>query len=401
MGRRLLRHLNSYLANPYPNLALRPFFLLTILRKDLRKDLAMVSPQSLSVVVPTYREAKNLPLLIKRLDLLVSKHGWDLELLIMDDDSRDGSEEIVRSLKKPWVKFVTRTQDRGLSPAVLDGFCLATREKVIVMDADLSHPPESIPDMLTALDRGHDFVLGSRYVPGASTDDTWGLFRWMNSKIATLLAYPLVSVTDPMSGFFAINKCSLSKAPYLNPVGYKIGLELLVKCGCKNVHEIPIHFANRVHGESKLSLKEQLRYLQHLRRLYIFKFAEASYLSQFLVVGASGVFTNLVLLTLLLQLGVKSQFAVASSILGSMLGNFALNRRFTFSYARAQNIWKHLVGFLGACSAGALANYVVTVQLLESWANAKLWPQTAALAGIAVGTVFNYVISRFLVFKRK
>ena len=138
----------------------------------------------------------------------------------------------------------------------------------VVMDADLSHPPEAIPGMIARLDDGADFVIGSRYVSGGTTDSNWGLLRWLNSKVATWLARPLTRAKDPMAGFFALRRTTFERATALNPIGYKIGLELLVKCRCVRVDEVPIHFADRQHGESKLSFREQLRYLQHLGRLY-------------------------------------------------------------------------------------------------------------------------------------
>ena len=108
-------------------------------------------------------------------------------------------------------------------------------------------------------------------VAGASTADDWGLFRFLNSQVATLLARPLTSISDPMSGFFALPRSVFERAREPSPLGYKIGLELLVRCEARNVREIPIHFANRTRGESKLTAKQQLLYLQHLARLYRFK----------------------------------------------------------------------------------------------------------------------------------
>ncbi len=194
-----------------------------------------------------------------------------LELVLVDDDSQDGTVELVERLARPWVKLLVRSRDRGLSQAVLAGIAQSEGEIVVVMDADLSHPPEVIPDMLRAIDRGADFVLGSRYVEGGETDDSWGLFRWLNSRLATLLARPLTQVSDPMSGFFAMPRAALDKAEDPSPLGYKIGLELLVRCRCEKVVELPIHFANRLHGESKLTVRQQLLYLRHLTRLYRFK----------------------------------------------------------------------------------------------------------------------------------
>src|SRR5690349_15415001 len=107
------------------------------------------------------------------------------------------------------------------------------------MDADLSHPPEALPGMLTKLREGADFVLGSRYVRGGTTSDDWGVLRWLNSRVATWLARPLTSVRDPMSGFFALRRSTFEAGREFNPIGYKIGLELIVKCGCERVVEVP------------------------------------------------------------------------------------------------------------------------------------------------------------------
>ncbi len=248
---------------------------------------------SVSVIVPTYREADNLPLLIQELALLKEANHLTLELIIMDDNSQDGTEERIKELNLPWVHLIIRTKDRGLSPAVVDGFKAAQYETIVVMDADLSHPVSAIPAMLDTLQQGYDFVIGSRYVDHASTDESWGWLRKLNSKGASLMAWPLTTVNDPMSGFFAFRKSLLEAIEYLNPVGYKIGLEVLVKSRVTKVKEIPIHFSDRKFGQSKLSIWEQLKYIQHLRRLYIYRFPEWAHLSQFIVVGALGVIVNL------------------------------------------------------------------------------------------------------------
>ena len=355
------------------------------------------SAPSVSVVVPTYKEAESLPLLLDRLDKLRKDTSLDLELLIMDDNSRDGTVELIAARALPWVRLVVRTENRGLSPAVIDGLNMARHEVVVVMDADLSHPPERIPELLKRLGEGHEFVIGSRYVAGASTDEAWGVFRWLNSKVATLMARPFTRTSDPMSGFFAFRRTLLEGADALNPVGYKIGLELLVKCGVRRVAEIPIHFAQRQKGESKLSFKEQLKYIQHLRRLFIYRFPNWAHLLQFLVVGGTGVFVNLLILTILLWMKTPVKPAIAVAIGLSMLFNFGLNRRFTFSYARGGSFLAQLAGYIAACSLGAAINYLVTVWLLSTWSG--LWPQAAALVGIVAGTGVNFVSCRFLVFR--
>lgn len=356
----------------------------------------------LSIIVPTYRERENIPHLIARIARLKAEEDLEIELIFMDDQSRDGSVEAVAASGHDWVRIVERTGGRGLGLAVLDGFRQARHPVLICMDCDLSHPPEKIPQMILALSSGQQFVIGSRYVPGGTTDDDWGFFRWLNSRAATALARPLTKVQDPMSGFFALRKADFERADSLNPVGYKIALELIVKCGFQNVGEVPIHFSDRLHGESKLTLKEQLKYLQHLRRLYLYRFSHTMYLAQFLVVGALGVLVNMAVLTMLLLAGTGAQAAIAGGIAVSVVTNFLLNRRFTFSYARDRNPVTQFAGFVAASAIGMVVNYAVSILMLGS-----VLPGTrssiyiASLTGIAAGMIFNFLGNRYLVFRKR
>jgi len=227
---------------------------------------------SVSIIVPTYREAANLPALIEQIGAVRAATVPNLDLWIMDDRSNDGTREAVAALGLGWVHLVERDGARGLSPAVLDGIARSAGDTVAVMDADLSHPPGAIPALLDALDGGAEFAVGSRYVPGGGTDDDWGLFRRLNSWVATALARPLARLRDPMSGFFAFDRARLGSAGRLSALGYKIGLELIVRCRAERIAEVPIHFADRVRGTSKLSFVQQAQYLEQLRRLYWFKF---------------------------------------------------------------------------------------------------------------------------------
>ena len=203
---------------------------------------------TLSVVVPTYREAENLALLIPKISAVLRAAAVAHEIIIVDDNSQDGTPEAVDGLRKDGhaVRLITRLEERGLSSAVVRGFQEARGEYLLCMDADLSHPPEALPQMLeTVRTPGTDFVIGSRYVSGGTTEEGWGLFRWLNSRVATLLARPFTSAKDPMAGYFALPRAVFARARELSPIGYKIGLELMVKCGCKQVREIPIHFSDR------------------------------------------------------------------------------------------------------------------------------------------------------------
>jgi dolichol-phosphate mannosyltransferase len=160
-----------------------------------------------SVVVPTYKEAENLESLITQISEVMIRAHRPYEIIVVDDDSRDGSDVVIAKLAGEGypVRIITRVNERGLSSAVICGFQKARGHFLVCMDADLSHPPETIPHLLECLETSdNDFVIGSRYVSGGSTEETWGVFRWLNSKVATLLARPFTSVKDPMSGFFAL-----------------------------------------------------------------------------------------------------------------------------------------------------------------------------------------------------
>lgn len=217
--------------------------------------------------------------------------GRYYEVLIVDDGSEDGTPEVGDQLKKDYpIRLLARSHSSdGLSGAVLHGMHQATGEFLVVMDADLQHPPEQVPDLLAPLIRGEaDFVLGSRYVRGGATDGRWGVFRRANSRVATLLAWPFAGGThDPMSGFFALRRSTFESGTALNPVGYKIALELMCKCRVRRIREVPIHFSLREAGESKLNLKQQARYLDHLSRLYDYYFPRGSMWVKFII--ATGV----------------------------------------------------------------------------------------------------------------
>ncbi|MBN1344834.1 MAG: polyprenol monophosphomannose synthase [Phycisphaerae bacterium] len=231
----------------------------------------------ISVAVPTYREAENIPLLVPRVHDALRSADLAHEIILIDDDSADGSLDVVDRLARDGlpVRMIVRQGERGLSTAVIRGFDESRGRYLVCMDADLSHPPESIPTMIELLRAGQaDFVLGSRFCPGGGTDAQWGLFRWLNSHVAKLLARPLSRLDDPMSGFFALERQTYLRVHDLNPIGYKIALELIVKCGCRDIREVPIHFADRKLGQSKLNATEQLNYLRHLYRLYRYLFSK-------------------------------------------------------------------------------------------------------------------------------
>ena len=356
----------------------------------------------ISIIVPTYREVESIPGLLERIDQVRRANKLTLEVLFMDDDSRDGSVEVVANAGYDWARIIVRTENRDLSAAVIDGFKAARYPVLVCMDCDLSHPPEKITQLVLGLNSGQQFMIGSRYVPGSSTDDDWGFFRWLNSVVATILARPLTKARDSMAGFFALRKSDFDAVRGLNPVGYKVALELIVKCGFENVGEVPIHFTDRKLGDSKLNIKEQLKYIQHLRRLYLFRFANMMYLAQFLVVGTSGVVVNLAVLSLLSAQGIADGISLAGGIAVSVVTNFLLNRRFTFSYARKERMSKQFLGYVSTTLIGFLVNYSVALGLrINVFETGPFALQLSAMVGILAGMGFNFLGARYVVFRKR
>jgi dolichol-phosphate mannosyltransferase len=230
----------------------------------------MVDSFDVSLVLPTYNERECMELLHDRIDAALQRYRH--EVIVVDDSSPDGTGEVVRRLAAsgPY-RLLSRPHRMGLSSAVLDGCLAATGKTVAVMDADGSHPPERLPDLIEPIRTGQaEFALGSRHVRGG-TDEGFPAVRWMTSWIATLPARALTAVHDPMSGFFAVRRDVVSRAP-LTPTGYKVGLEILAKCHPSPVVEVPFHFGERLAGVSKLSPAVIASYGEHLMRLYRWRF---------------------------------------------------------------------------------------------------------------------------------
>ena len=223
----------------------------------------------LSVIVPTYNEAENVRELIERIE--ASLKGLDFEVIVVDDSSPDGTAEIAEQLGKAYgnVRVIKRPRKMGLASAVLEGMKVAKHEFVAVMDADLQHPPELLPKLLEKAGKGHDVVIASRYVEGGGVE-RWSFWRRLISRGATLLAHALLpktrNVKDPLSGFFLFKK-SVVEGVELNPIGYKLLLEVLVRERYESVAEVPYVFKARRRGRSKLGLKEVLDYVVFLFKL--------------------------------------------------------------------------------------------------------------------------------------
>ncbi|AQQ08900.1 Undecaprenyl-phosphate 4-deoxy-4-formamido-L-arabinose transferase [Sedimentisphaera cyanobacteriorum] len=356
-----------------------------------------------SVVVPTFKEAENVPLIVRKIHKVLTESQIPHEIILVDDDSQDGSVEEVEKLQQGGFPafMIVRKGSRDLSLAVIEGFNRAKGSVLVCMDADLSHPADVIPELVSCIKQDEaDFAIGSRYVEGASIEAGWSVFRHLNSKISKSLALPFSNAKDPMSGFFALKKETFLNSAYLNPVGYKIGLELIVKCGCKNIKEIPIFFSDRKYGSSKLSFQEQLKYIQHIKRLFDYKYGDLAKFFQFCIVGATGAVVDLSSYNIFMSF-MPIEIARIIAIIIAMTWNFEMNRRFTFSYGKHRHWLKQYFGFVCCCSIGAVVNWSVSMSLSR---NFEFWSEQltlAAAAGILCGTVFNFLLNRFWVYKKK
>lgn len=348
-------------------------------------------------MIPTYNERDNLEELVRRIDQACSVAGIDAEVVIVDDDSPDGTGAFAEELaKKSRIHVVHRAGKLGLSSAVLEGFKAASGDILLVMDADLSHPPEKIPEMYSKLASGEaEIVFGSRYVQGGSVEN-WPFHRRIISKGATLFARGLTKIKDPMSGFFMLKR-SVVEGVELNPIGYKIGLEILVKGRYSKVVEVPIRFANRKAGKSKLGAEEYLKYIDHAITLYEHKRFWLSKYLKFSFIGGIGALINIAVLWVGVELlfmyyltAAVLAFAVAAT------NNFIWNRLWTF---KSSGGWSaQYIKFFVVSVDGLFLNLILLKQLVESVLpslgvtkdEASLFLILSQLIAIFVVSIFNF-----------
>jgi dolichol-phosphate mannosyltransferase len=233
-------------------------------------------PRKLALAIPTLCEAGNLPVLLDRVRGVLDPLNFDYEILIVDDDSCDGTAEIVSAIAQqdPRVRLLIRKGQRGLSGAILHGWENTDADILGVMDADLQHPPELLPELLNAVSVGSDLVIGSRYTPGGGLGD-WHAFRKLLSAAAVWATWPIQRVglraKDPMSGFFFIRRNCLEGIAFQQS-GFKLLLEILVRAQLSSVREIPFAFGQRYRGASKANMKVAVEYGRLLARLYRSRF---------------------------------------------------------------------------------------------------------------------------------
>ena len=348
---------------------------------------------STSIVVPTYCESENVPKLVEEL----VKHVKDFELIVVDDNSPDRTWlTSLESMAKNGVRgiVVRRLNSKGLATAVLLGIQVAKNEIVVVMDADLQHPPSVVPRLVEVVAQGCDIAIASRYVEGGSVEG-WSFVRKTISKGAILLARLLLpqarSVRDPVSGFFAIKRSLvLEVLEHLDPEGFKILLELLVKTRWRCVKEIPYSFGLRIHGKSKLGVGQILRYVKHLMKLCSWRPL------RFAAVGLVGTVVNLASLMLLLPYLEVYALASAIAIELSIINNFVLHEAWTFSDRRTGSCIRRFVFFHFATIPAIAMQYIVSNALYYTL---SLHPALSQFAGIVLGFVLNYVLCELGVWK--
>jgi dolichol-phosphate mannosyltransferase len=234
------------------------------------------SQEKLALVIPTLNEAGNIGGLLGHVRSVLDPVGIHYEILVVDDDSRDGTGEVVTAIanQDPRVRLLVRKGQRGLSGAILHGWQNTDATILGVMDADLQHPPELLPQLVAAIRKGNDLVIGSRYTPGGEVG-RWNPVRKLLSTAAVWVTWPLqkpkLRAKDPMSGFFLVRRSCLEQVPFQQS-GFKLLLEVLVRGRIRSIEEVPFAFGSRYRGASKAGFKVGWDYALLLIRLYAARF---------------------------------------------------------------------------------------------------------------------------------
>lgn len=353
------------------------------------------SPPRLSVVLPTFNEVENLPLVLERLGAALS--GIPHEVIVVDDDSQDGTWQLAQQLssERPWLHVIRRINERGLGSAITAGFASGRGEYLAVMDADMQHDELALRGFVEALQAGADVVVGTRYSQGGAMSD-WPVYRRVISRVATGLAQWVLpnTVSDPMSGFFALRRSFFEEiAPHLMQRGFKLLLSVLYLSRGRRVAEVGYTFRSRQYGQTKLTGTVILDYLIMLYELRFGRLLPLRFV-KYCLVGGSGVFVNQVgLLAGKALLHLPDAQALPVGIELSILTNFLLNNYWTFRDVKLRGgagLLRGLISFNVICLAGALINYSVALWVSTQFGASIYW---ANLLGIALATAWNYVIN--------
>jgi dolichol-phosphate mannosyltransferase len=357
----------------------------------------------LSVVVPTFNERDNVATLYGKLVAALTGVAW--EVVFVDDNSPDGTWEVVRDLARrdSRVRCIRRIGRRGLSGACIDGVLASSAPYAAVMDADLQHDETQLPKMLSLLQSGAaELVVGSRYVEGGSAD-SFNRSRAGASALATEVAKRVlgVSIADPMSGFFMIRRDRFEElAPELSTQGFKILLDIIATAhGKLKAAEIPYKFGSRLYGESKLDSMAALDFLGLVLAKFTHDLVSLRFLL-FAMVGGTGLFVHLGTLFVALRFfGLPFAGAQAAGAFVAMTSNFILNNFLTYRDQRLKGfaILGGLLAFYLVCSVGLFANVGVAFSVYD---RQPIW-WLAGAAGALMGVVWNYAMSGLFVWRKR
>jgi dolichol-phosphate mannosyltransferase len=360
-----------------------------------------------TIVLPTYNEAENIKPVLEQI-FKQKTPGWKITVLVVDDNSPDGTSAIVEQLQKKYSSLsLLKGTKQGLGVAYTRGFAQAQKkykpEVIFEMDADLSHPPKMIPEFLKEVEKGADFVIGSRYVRGGGTPD-FTLFRKLNSRVANVFARFVAGmhkVKDCTSGYRAIKTSIIKKIDFeaLGAKGYSFQQNLLYEAlqqGIK-VAEIPLMFYQRTKGESKMRVKDMAEFIKNSLRL---GFRTWKRFIKFCIVGGSGVIVNMgVLYALTELLSVEYKISSIFAIQTAIITNFAFNNAWTFNKSTNKSpLLIKFAKFEAISIVGAVINWGVLVGLTEL---AGIYYILSNLIGIIIATVWNYTMNVFYTWKNE
>jgi dolichol-phosphate mannosyltransferase len=355
----------------------------------------------LSLIIPTYNERENLPILIPSIITLL-RPLIPFEIIVVDDNSPDKTGEIVEKMSKtfPEVHLIRRYKEKDLSGAVITGFQAAKGDILGVIDADLQHDETILPMMLEGL-KEVPLVVASRYLNGSVANfSLWRkIISWGGKKLAQTVLK--VNLTDPLSGFFVMRRELFESCAHeLNPRGFKVLLEIIYRSKVETIMEVPYVFKPRLHGASKLNSLISLNYLMSIYDLVFGQVFPVRGL-QYCIVGLWGTTINLVLLFFLTHWGMSLEPALALSILVAMMSNYLINNAWTFQKYRhygLRQLAKVFFPFVGICSTGAFLNFCVAIVLAEKL---HMNIYVANLIGIIISAIWNFKLTEGVIWKVK
>jgi dolichol-phosphate mannosyltransferase len=358
-------------------------------------------PLELAVVIPTFNEADNVRPLLARLKVALAGVRW--EAIFVDDNSTDGTADLVRSIgiEDSSVRVVQRIGRRGLSSAVVEGMLATSAPVLAVIDADMQHDETILPDLHRAVAaEGYDLAIGSRYADGGSLGG-WCAQRQQISRAATRLAHQVLrtEISDPMSGFFAVSRPALVRAlPRLSSIGFKILVDIVASSpSVPRIKEVPYGFRERTAGESKLGSLVVWEYLTLLLDKLVGHLVPVRFLL-FALTGGLGLGVHLAVLGALLALGTPFAWAQGLAVTAAMTFNYAVNNMLTYR-DRQRRGWRFVTGllsFYAVCLVGAVANVGIGTYVYEA---AFTW-WLAGAAGAVVGAVWNYAASSIFTWRK-